>query len=413
MQQSFANFGSFSQPPQQQTRPGMGQSVGAFSSVQGNVKFNQAAGSSNIVPMNTTELPAIQIPAKPRLKVNLNNNERGYYSSMLFQADPTESNKVQGKGAVAFFKKFGLSVEILKKIWMLAASNQDYLDREDFYVALKLISFAQNGIDVSEDSIIKNIPSPLPKFAEAGIKKEEQGAPAEIDDKAREIPAPLMTNALQQQQQQIDNQPPQQQLKQMPLQQQAHDSNIHRPSMNFTGFQNVNQSNNAKASSSSLPAIIPSREATVEFLKNYEKYYATADPTNKGEISGNEAREIFLRSALPNPVLFKIWNLVDTRKSGSLKKPEFLVALHLIMLAKRGEEIADVLPENLSRFILEFKSELEVPANPLMQQLPNSKNSSKKGSIQGAADNLMDFDNSEIKEDPIKNAAKKSLDKCR
>ena len=163
MQQSFANFGSFSQP-NQQGKPGMGQSVGGFSSVnkfntvQQNSPFNteSPAIQNPTKPRFNADTPPIQIPTKPRLKVNLNNNERGYYSSMLFQADPTESNKVQGKGAVAFFKKFGLPVDILKKIWVLASSNQDFLDREDFYVALKLISFAQNGIDVSEESIHKN-----------------------------------------------------------------------------------------------------------------------------------------------------------------------------------------------------------------------------------------------------------------
>jgi hypothetical protein len=38
------------------------------------------------------------------------------------------------------------------------------LNKEEFYVALKLISYAQNNIDVSLDSITRGIPSPLPQF---------------------------------------------------------------------------------------------------------------------------------------------------------------------------------------------------------------------------------------------------------
>jgi len=33
-------------------------------------------------------------------------------------------------------------VDVLKKIWVLASSNNEALDREEFYVALKLISYA-------------------------------------------------------------------------------------------------------------------------------------------------------------------------------------------------------------------------------------------------------------------------------
>ncbi len=97
--------------------------------------------------------------------MKLSNQERGYYSSLLFQIDPVGNNKVPGKLAAAFLKGSGLPVGTLKKIWLIAASsNNEYLERDEFYVALKLISFAQNGIDVSVDSILKNLPSPLPVF---------------------------------------------------------------------------------------------------------------------------------------------------------------------------------------------------------------------------------------------------------
>lgn len=58
--------------------------------------------------------------------------------------------------------KSGLSKEILKKIWDLSSTNGEFLDRDEFYVALKLISYAQNNIDVSASSINQNLPSPLP-----------------------------------------------------------------------------------------------------------------------------------------------------------------------------------------------------------------------------------------------------------
>jgi hypothetical protein len=83
------------------------------------------------------------------LTVKLENNERGFYSAMLSQADPEDSFKVKGKDAVLFFKRSGLSVEVLKNIWQMASFNGEYLGRDEFYVALRLIAYAQNNIEVS------------------------------------------------------------------------------------------------------------------------------------------------------------------------------------------------------------------------------------------------------------------------
>ena len=84
------------------------------------------------------------------------------------QADPTGTNKVGGQVGVAFFKRSGLPVDLLKTIWLTSArTSPEFLTRDEFYVALRLIAYAQNGIQPNEDSIKFNIEVDLPKFEAA------------------------------------------------------------------------------------------------------------------------------------------------------------------------------------------------------------------------------------------------------
>lgn len=74
-----------------------------------------------------------------------------------------DGNSVRGKEAVTFFKRSGLPVEKLKEIWLLAArTSNEYLTKEEFYVALRLIAYHQNGVPADESSITANIEVSLP-----------------------------------------------------------------------------------------------------------------------------------------------------------------------------------------------------------------------------------------------------------
>ena len=86
---------------------------------------------------------------------------------MFQQAKPQEdqSNKVEGAQAVEFLKKSGLEPQMLKQIWGVAAkTNLSFLERDEFYIALRLIAYCQNGIPPTEESIHMNTPTKLPFF---------------------------------------------------------------------------------------------------------------------------------------------------------------------------------------------------------------------------------------------------------
>lgn len=89
------------------------------------------------------------------LKVKLNTQEYQAYPLMLSQVNAQNPEHVTGPEAVAFFKRSGLPMDRLKEIWLLAArTSTDYLSRDDFYVALRLIAYCQNNMKCDEEFIL-------------------------------------------------------------------------------------------------------------------------------------------------------------------------------------------------------------------------------------------------------------------
>ena len=81
-------------------------------------------------------------------------------------------------------------MDVLKQIWMTAArTSQDFLTRDEFYVALRLIAYAQNGIQPSEDSIKFDIPVDLPNFDVAPLALPAPEQPeVRAEDIAKNLP---------------------------------------------------------------------------------------------------------------------------------------------------------------------------------------------------------------------------------
>ncbi|XP_072457378.1 epidermal growth factor receptor substrate 15-like 1 isoform X1 [Notamacropus eugenii] len=83
------------------------------------------------------------------------------YESYYKQVDPTYTGRVGAGEAALFLKKSGLSDIVLGKIWDLAdPEGKGFLDKQGFYVALRLIACAQNGHEVNLSSLNLNLPPP-------------------------------------------------------------------------------------------------------------------------------------------------------------------------------------------------------------------------------------------------------------
>ena len=130
--------------------------------------MTQGGFQTGLTPTYSEPIP------KPPLRVKLTPRERGSYNILLSQADPDGHNRVEGAQAVEFFKRSGLPTEVLKNIWVICTpEGEGYLDRERFYVALRLISLAQEGKPVSEQAIFDDIAAGIPKFQSNVVVKDK------------------------------------------------------------------------------------------------------------------------------------------------------------------------------------------------------------------------------------------------
>uniref|UniRef100_A0A671SKR4 Epidermal growth factor receptor pathway substrate 15-like 1a n=1 Tax=Sinocyclocheilus anshuiensis TaxID=1608454 RepID=A0A671SKR4_9TELE len=64
----------------------------------------------------------------------------------------------------------------------------------------------------------------------------------------------------------------------------------------------------------------------------YDDIFLKTDTDLDGFVSGQEVKEIFMQSSLPQNLLAHIWALADTRQMGKLTREQFSLAMHLIQL---------------------------------------------------------------------------------
>ncbi|XP_042336881.1 LOW QUALITY PROTEIN: epidermal growth factor receptor substrate 15 [Plectropomus leopardus] len=86
------------------------------------------------------------------------------YDKYYRQVDPTGSGRVAAADAALFLKRSGLADLVLGKIWDLADSERKgALNKQQFFIALRLVACAQNGLEVALKSLHLAVPPP-PKF---------------------------------------------------------------------------------------------------------------------------------------------------------------------------------------------------------------------------------------------------------
>ena len=109
--------------------------------------------------------PFSTAPSRPvQPKIRLSAKERTAFPLFLARADPSNTGRVEGKAAVEFFRRSGLPMDTLKEVWALAVAGEGFLDRERFFVAMRLIALAQHGHTVTNESLQGVAEVDLPQF---------------------------------------------------------------------------------------------------------------------------------------------------------------------------------------------------------------------------------------------------------
>ncbi|KAF7667084.1 hypothetical protein LDENG_00078860 [Lucifuga dentata] len=101
------------------------------------------------------------------------------YDKYYRQVDPTGSGRVAAADAALFLKRSGLADLVLGKIWDVADSERKgSLNKQQFFIALRLVACAQNGLEVALKSLQAAVPPP--KFHDTSSPLLAGGATTEI-----------------------------------------------------------------------------------------------------------------------------------------------------------------------------------------------------------------------------------------
>lgn len=250
--------------------------------------------------------------SQQKIVIELNSQEKNYYPKLWNLVNPEGKPVVSGREAVPFLRHSGLSKEMLKEIWLLSSANNETLDRDEFYIALRFVSYAQNEIELKKENLSAKTIIPLPKFPTLEGLHENVHPPTHIQ---KQSSSQFPTTA-------------------------APMGVAKTNSLDTTGR------------GSAFPEVDPSIfEIPVERLQKYDGFFEALDTQKKGLLMGSEVKELFGRSNLPREDLAAIWHLCDPTTTGCLDRAEFYVAVHLIALVKGGIPVPTKLPLPLVVFL--------------------------------------------------------------
>ncbi|GLD62271.1 epidermal growth factor receptor substrate 15, partial [Lates japonicus] len=309
--------------------------------------------------------------------------------------DPTGSGRVAAADAALFLKRSGLADLVLGKIWDLADSERKgSLNKQQFFIALRLVACAQNGLEVALKSL--NVAVPPPKFHDTSspllaggvavdipwvVKPEEKmkfdsifdslgpvggmltgdkvkpvllnsklpvdilGRVWELSDLDRDgmldkdefsVAMYLVYRALEGEPVPMSLPPPL-----------VPPSKRKKPSVPpvmplLPSPPSVKDSRSSHAGSKTMPhppkpapAPVPAPAAASWVVSpadkaKYDELFNKTDSDLDGLVSGPEVRDIFLKTGLPSATLARIWELCDIGDIGKLTREQFALALHLI-----------------------------------------------------------------------------------
>uniref|UniRef100_A0A8C7RX31 Intersectin-1 n=1 Tax=Oncorhynchus mykiss TaxID=8022 RepID=A0A8C7RX31_ONCMY len=81
----------------------------------------------------------------------------------------------------------------------------------------------------------------------------------------------------------------------------------------------------------------------------HDQQFVSLAPSPAGYITGDQARNFFLQSGLPPPILAQIWAQADMNNDGKMDMHEFSIAMKLIKLKLQGHALPPSLPPSMKQ----------------------------------------------------------------
>eukprot|EP00076_Gallus_gallus_P043109 XP_025008647.1 epidermal growth factor receptor substrate 15 isoform X7 [Gallus gallus] len=308
------------------------------------------------------------------------------YEKFYRQVDSANTGRVLASDAAVFLKKSGLTDLVLGKIWDLAdTDSKGILNKQEFFVALRLVACAQNGLDVSLSSL--NLPVPPPRFTDtssplllSGTASSDIPWAVKLEDKAKydaifdslnpvngllsgdkvkpvllnsKLPVDILGRVWELSDIDRDGMLDRDEfavamflvycaLEKEPVPMSLPAALVplsKRKPISVPGAMPlIPSSASSKDSHQSLPpvGILAAKTPLTQWVVSpadkikYDEIFVKTDKDMDGFVSGVEARELFLKTGLPSALLAHIWALCDTKDCGKLSKEQFALAFYLI-----------------------------------------------------------------------------------
>uniref|UniRef100_A0A8C1V5U4 Intersectin 2a n=1 Tax=Cyprinus carpio TaxID=7962 RepID=A0A8C1V5U4_CYPCA len=315
--------------------------------------------------------------------------ERGKHDKQFDSLAPT-LGYLSGDQARKFFLQSGLPTAVLADIWALADIGKDgKMDRLEFSIAMKLIKLQLQGqpLPSSLPIIMKQTPTPamtpssrfgmgsmpnlsamsvmpiLTAFPAAPAMTSLVPVPTLISGPLPQMPSSLSVPALPNGNANLLTPTPgtvtpsilnscaNHHFAQMSIQ--YHTNHL------FLNFHSSNSSSTTSLASNS-PKMNASDWAVPQSSRlKYRQQFNSLDKLMSGYLSGPQVRNALTASNLTQTQLATIWALADVDRDGQLRAEEFILAMHLVDMAKTGRPLPLTLPSDLVPPSLRGNAELE------------------------------------------------------
>ncbi|XP_069742821.1 intersectin-2-like isoform X2 [Narcine bancroftii] len=286
---------------------------------------------------------------------------------------------LSGEQARTFFLQSGLPKVVLAEIWTLADLNKDgKMDQQEFSIAMKLIKMTFQGHPVPSilPLVMKQPPMPSPlNSARFGMgSMPNLSVPPNMPSFASLAPTSSWTSVstLQPLNMSVPLMPaasslananstslPIQPLSALSSATLPHTGSLRQPLTGFGGTglhkaQSLIDLGSSSSSSSSTTSLASPKTSSADWgvpqssrLK-YRQIFNSLDKSMSGYLSGPQAKNVLVQSNLSHNQLATIWNLADVDHDGKLRAEEFILAMHLIDMAKSGQPLPITLPLELT-----------------------------------------------------------------
>uniref|UniRef100_A0A8C5AEX9 Epidermal growth factor receptor pathway substrate 15 n=1 Tax=Gadus morhua TaxID=8049 RepID=A0A8C5AEX9_GADMO len=293
-------------------------------------------------------------------------------SWFCLQVDPAGSGRVAAADAALFLKRSGLADLVLGKVWDLADSERKgCLNKQQFFIALRLVACAQNGLEVALKSLHLAVPPPKfndtssPQLTGGGamdipwfVKAEEKMKFDTIFDSLFPVGGYLTGDKVKPVL--LNSKLPVDVLGRVwELSDIDRDGMLERDEFAVAMYLVYRALEGEPVPMSLPPPLVPPSKRKKPTVPSgmpllpsprlscvprgpsqwvvspadkakYDELFSKTDGDMDGLVSGPEVRDIFLKTGLPSATLARIWELCDIGDLGKLTREQFALALHLI-----------------------------------------------------------------------------------